>query len=118
MVNTLVHKLCVHYFSLVKTNSNRGQNFLFKGYKSIYIYSQIALKVLQSLVEFIKKKKKKIGEGNGNPLQYSCLENPKESRAKQATVHRITESGMTEATRQAQTLVLKMAVMKLYAGQE
>ena len=115
MVNILVHKLCVHYFSLVKTNSNRGQNFLFKGYKSIYIYSQIALKVLQSLVEFIKKE---IGEGNGNPLQYSCLENPKESRAKQATVHRITESDMTEATRQAQTLVLKMAVMKLYAGQE
>ena len=27
------------------------------------------------------------GEGNGNPLQYSCLENPMDRRAWQATVH-------------------------------
>ena len=27
------------------------------------------------------------GEGNGNPLQYSCLENPKDGGAWQATVH-------------------------------
>ena len=27
------------------------------------------------------------GEGNGNPLQYSCLENPMGRRAWQATVH-------------------------------
>ena len=36
------------------------------------------------------------GEGNGNPLQYSCLENPLDSRAWWATVHRVTkESDMT-----------------------
>ena len=27
------------------------------------------------------------GEGNGNPLQYSCLENSMDSEAWQATVH-------------------------------
>ena len=27
------------------------------------------------------------GEGNGNPLQYSCLENPMDRRAWLATVH-------------------------------
>ena len=27
------------------------------------------------------------GEGNGNPLQYSCLENPKDGGAWWATVH-------------------------------
>ena len=27
------------------------------------------------------------GEGNGNPLQYSCLENSKDGRAWQAAVH-------------------------------
>ena len=27
------------------------------------------------------------GEGNGNPLQYSCLENPVDGGAWQATVH-------------------------------
>ena len=32
------------------------------------------------------------GEGNGNPLQYSCLENPIDRGAWQATVHGITKS--------------------------
>ena len=33
------------------------------------------------------------GEGNGNPLQYSCLENPMDGRAWWAPVHRVTRSG-------------------------
>ena len=32
------------------------------------------------------------GEGNGNPLQYSCLKNPVERGARQATVQRVAES--------------------------
>ena len=32
------------------------------------------------------------GEGNGNPLQYSCLGNPMERGAWRATVHRDTKS--------------------------
>ena len=32
------------------------------------------------------------GEGNGNPLQYSCLENPMDGGAWWATVHGITKS--------------------------
>ena len=36
------------------------------------------------------------GEGNGNPLQYSCLENPMEGGAWQATVHGVAELDMTE----------------------
>ena len=32
------------------------------------------------------------GEGNGNPLQYSCLENPMDGGAQQATVHWVTKS--------------------------
>ena len=31
------------------------------------------------------------GEGNGNPLQYSCLKNPMDSRAWQNTVHGVTK---------------------------
>ena len=30
------------------------------------------------------------GGGHGNPLQYSCLENPMDRGARQATVHRVT----------------------------
>ena len=32
------------------------------------------------------------GEGNGNRLQYSCLENPMDRGARQATVHGIAKS--------------------------
>ena len=33
------------------------------------------------------------GEGNCNPLQYSCLENPMDRGSWQATVHGVTKSG-------------------------
>ena len=36
------------------------------------------------------------GEGNGNPLQYSCLENPMDGGAWRAAVHRFAESDTTE----------------------
>ena len=32
------------------------------------------------------------GDGNGNPLQYSCLENPMDRGAWWATVHGVTKS--------------------------
>ena len=35
------------------------------------------------------------GEGNANPLQYSCLENSMDRGAWQATVHGVTESEAT-----------------------
>ena len=40
------------------------------------------------------------GVENGNPLQYSCLENPMDRGAGRATVHGVSESDMTEATQQ------------------
>jgi len=36
------------------------------------------------------------GEGNGNPLQYSCLKNSMDIEARWATVHGVAESAMTE----------------------
>ena len=32
------------------------------------------------------------GEGNGNPIQYSCLENPMDGTAWQATIHGVANS--------------------------
>ena len=39
-----------------------------------------------------------IGEGNGNPLQCSCLENPRDCGAWWTAVYGVTESDVTEAT--------------------
>ena len=38
------------------------------------------------------------GEGHGNPFQYSCLEDPIDRGARQATVRSVTESDTIEVT--------------------
>ena len=83
-------------FSIDKTN------VLSKGYlRSIpsqnsrkYLMFIIFLKVLYFAIgsSFLDYLFLKIGEGNGNPLQYSCLENPMDRRAWTATVHGVTKS--------------------------
>ena len=42
--------------------------------------------------------KSSTGEGNGNPLQYSCLENPMDGGAWKATVHRVAKSRKSSIT--------------------
>ena len=42
------------------------------------------------------------GEGNGNPLQYSCLENPVDRGAWRATVHGVSRVGHDLATKPPQ----------------
>ena len=39
----------------------------------------------------IKEIRRKYGDGNGTPLQYSCLENPMGGGAWKASVHEVTE---------------------------
>ena len=41
----------------------------------------------------------KPGEGNGNPIQYSCLENPMDRGAWRATAHGVTTVGHNLATK-------------------
>ena len=45
------------------------------------------------------------GEGNGNPLQHSCLENSTDRGAWQATVHGVTELDMTEQAHKPESTV-------------
>ena len=48
----------------------------------------LPLKLVENSVEH----RQDSGEGYGNPLQYSCLENPMDRGAWQATVHGVAKS--------------------------
>ena len=43
-------------------------------------------------VGFIPGLGQSLGEGNGNPLQYSCMENPTDRGAWLVTVHRVAKT--------------------------
>ena len=46
-------------------------------------------------------------EGNGNPLQYSCLENPMDRGAWWATVHGVAKSWTRLSDQAQQSILLK-----------
>ena len=50
------------------------------------------------------------GEGNDNPLQYSCLENSMDRGACRATVHGVTRVGHDLATKPPQPVTGKSAL--------
>ena len=52
-----------------------------------------------------------IGEGNGSPLQCSCLENPRGREAWWAAIYGDSQSDMTEATSQQQQQAASIAIM-------
>ena len=53
----------------------------------------LALELAGSGVELdFSMGKETFGEGNGNPLQYSCLDNPMDGGAWWATVHGVAKS--------------------------
>ena len=54
-----------------------------------------------------------LGEGNGNSLQYSWLENSMSSGTWQATVHGVSELDMIEVTDHAHTLGLSCIMRDL-----
>ena len=54
------------------------------------------LKIIYNLFYFCKNTTVSMVEGDGNPLQYSCLENSMDRGAWKATVHGIAELDMTD----------------------
>ena len=48
------------------------------------------------------------GEGNDNPLQYSCLENPMDRGAWGATVHGVSRSNATELIGSVQSRTVRV----------
>ena len=51
------------------------------------------------------------GEGNGSPLQYSCLENPMDRGAWQATVHGVSRVGHDLVTKERKKEILSEDIM-------
>ena len=69
------------------------------GWRSLVGYSPWGHKELDTTEQFyFHFSRSCIGEGNGTPLQYSCLENPRGGWAWWAAVYGIAESDMTELT--------------------
>ena len=64
------------------------------GLKQKLIDLSYSKKILRQLllIQHSGKKSKTFGEGNGNPLQYSCLENPMDGGAWRATVYGVAKS--------------------------
>ena len=54
-------------------------------------------------------------EGNGNPLQYSCLENPMDKGAWQATVHGVARVGHDLVTKPLPPTFLVFTHLLLYS---
>ena len=50
------------------------------------------MKIKSKMIEINPTRINPIGEGNGNPLQYSCLENLMDGGTGWATVHGVTQS--------------------------
>ena len=48
--------------------------------------------MLSLVIKLLQGPQKIIGEGNGNSLQYSCLENSMDKGAWQATLHGVTKN--------------------------
>ena len=68
-------------------------------YMSIYSIFSLKFSVIKFFLKILFKRQEKLetadafnGEGNGNPLQYSCLENPMDRGAWWATIHGVAKS--------------------------
>ena len=55
-------------------------------------FTTCAAQLSQITLLFLVRAQVGLGEGNGTPLQYSCLENPMDGRAWWATVHGVAKS--------------------------
>ena len=63
-----------------------------KTHSDVPLILQTLLPLLSTFFFFLGKCPVSSGEENGNPIQYSCLQNPKDKGAWWATVHGIAKS--------------------------
>ena len=88
-----------------KTGKNTQQVILIGGVSQVALVIKNPRAKARDITDTGKKKAsditasgRSLGGGHGNPPQCSCLENPMDRGAWQATVHSLRESDTTEAT--------------------
>ena len=80
--------------TMLNTSGESGHTYIVPGFRGNALdFSplRIMFAVDLSYMAFIMLKYVPSGEGNGTPLQYSCLENPMDGGAWKAAVHGVTE---------------------------
>ena len=85
----------MHYFNIVLTTApgaGEGQVTLWASQVVLVVKNLLANAGDVKDVGLIPGLGRSPGEGNGNPLQYSCLENPMDGGAWWATVHGVAKS--------------------------
>ena len=80
---------------IAQVNAGQGIRKGFPGVLEVKNMPANAGDIRGSLIPGLRRS---LGEGNGNPLQYSCLENSMDRGVWWATVRRFAELEMTEAT--------------------
>ena len=79
------------YISLITTKAKHPFIYFLAVYiSSLGMFLTYPLPIFQRLLFLIYMQS--FGERNGNPLQYSCLENPMDRGAWQTMVHGVTKS--------------------------
>ena len=68
----------------------KSENYL---EEAVLVFSRVGAVTPILVFGFLILTKAEIGEGNGNPLQCSCLENPRDGGAWWAAVYGVAQSG-------------------------
>ena len=102
----------------VATSQTRLSNFTFTFTLGIPDFKQFSSLVAQRLKRLPAMQETRVrslgredspGEGNGNPLQYSCLENPRDGRAWLAAVCGVAQS-RTRLKRPSSSIMLELQI--------
>ena len=85
-------KLVNKISSFVTRGMNSNSLSCLSSLESLHVFFSYHVKQRSYLQHLIIYTKLKFGEGNGTPLQYSCLENPMDRGARWAAVHGVAKS--------------------------
>ena len=86
IVNSAVMNIRVHVSLSILVSLASLTTYILRKYSSIPIVCKLSRNLFCLVLKAL------FGEGNGNPLQYSCLENPTDGGAWWAAVHGVAKS--------------------------